>query len=152
MKKIQSKGDTEFGNREVKAISVDSRGPETVYLLGSENRFWMRSIQYKKWNFSSQQPNDFSYDADEGCYDGYHDKNLPEGYTAYGENGCVESVYMYDRYEYDLAESPTAHRQKRSLCKRMRSFCSDMGRLIRLIIYCSITREIKFLDVDFFFT
>ena len=93
-----------------------------------------RLIQYRK-NFSFIPDNDFSYDREEGCYDGYKDQVLPEGYTAYGENGYVNSVYMYDRYEYDLAESPTAHRQKQSLCKRMGSFCSDMGRLTRFYIY-----------------
>ena len=72
-----------------------------------------------------------SDDADEECYDSYRDQVLPEGYTAYGGNGNVESVYTFDRYEYDLAESPTAHRPKQSFCEKMKSFCSDMGRLIR---------------------
>ena len=84
--------------------------------------------------FSSIEEYDFSYDREEGCYDGYRDQVLPEGYTAYGGNGNVNSVYMYDQYEYDRAESPTAHRQKQSLCERMRSFCSDMGRLTRFYI------------------
>ena len=77
-----------------------------------------------------------SDDADEECYDGYHDQVLPEGYTAYAEKDDVESVYTFDRYEYDLAESPTAHRPKRSFCERMKSFCSDMGRLIRKYNMC----------------
>ena len=85
--------------------------------------------------FSCLAEYDFSYDREEGCYDGYKDQVLPEGYTAYGENGYVNSVYMYDQYDCDLAESPTANRQKQSLCKRMRSFCSDMGRLTRFNIY-----------------
>ena len=88
-------------------------------------------IQYGKI-FSYIEEYDFSDDREEGCYDGYQAQVLPEGYTAYGENGYVKSVYMYDRYEYDLAESPTAHRQKRNLSKRIRSFCSDMGGLTRL--------------------
>ena len=76
-----------------------------------------------------------SCDAKEGCYNGYCGLGLPEGYTAYGENGNNESIYMFDQYEYDRSESPTAHRQKRSLCKRMQSFCSDMGRLILSYIF-----------------
>ena len=69
--------------------------------------------------FRPKGENNISYDADEGCYERYR------------ENGNVESVYMYDRYEYDLAEPQTSHGQKQSFCKKMKSFCSDMGRLIR---------------------
>ena len=82
------------------------------------------------------EENNVSDDADDECYDSYRNQDLPEGYTAYGGNGNVQSVYMYDRYEYDLAESPTAHRPKRSFCERMKSFCSDMGRLIRKYNMC----------------
>ena len=71
-----------------------------------------------------------SSDAKEGCYNGYCGQVLPEGYTAYGENENNESIYVFDQYEYDRAESPTAQRQKQSLCKRMQFFCNDMGRLI----------------------
>ena len=70
-----------------------------------------------------------SYDAKEGRYEGYRNPDLPEGYTAYGETGHGDPVY--DRYEYDQAESPSGQRPKRSLCKRLRSGCSDMGRLIQ---------------------
>ena len=77
------------------------------------------------------EENNVSDDADDECYDSYRNQDLPEGYTAYGGN-----ENMYDRYEYDFAESPTAHRPKRSFCERMKSFCSDMGRLIRKYNMC----------------
>ena len=65
---------------------------------------------------------------EESRYTAYRNQSLPEGYTAYNEH--AESVYKYDQYEYDLAEPQIAHRSKQSFCKKMRSFCSDMGRLI----------------------
>ena len=70
-----------------------------------------------------------SYDAKDGHYQGYRDQNVTEGYEAYGENGNGEAVY--DRYEDDYErESTDGRRPKQSCCKRLRSCCSDMGRLI----------------------
>ena len=62
------------------------------------------------------EENNVSDDADDECYDSYRNQDLPEGYTAYGGNGNVQSVYMYDRYEYDLAEAQNAPRLKQSFC------------------------------------
>ena len=83
-------------------------------------------------NFSYAQSNEPSYDAREGRYEGYRDPNLPEGYEAYGENGNAEAVY--DRYdpEYEYEQFP---RPKKSCCKRLRSGCSDMGRLIQALLH-----------------
>ena len=87
-------------------------------------------------NFSYEPSNepsyDPSYDARDGRYEGYREQNLPEGYEAYGENGNAEAVY--DRYEedYDVAGTEEGYRRpKQSCCKRLRSGCSDMGRLIK---------------------
>ena len=79
-------------------------------------------------NFSYTEAYEPSYDAKEGRYEGYRDQNLPEGYTAYGENGNADPVY--DRYddEYDPEYKPLEPKQ--NCCKRLRSCCSDMGRLI----------------------
>ena len=78
----------------------------------------------------------FSYAEtyDENRYDAYRDQILPEGYTPY--DGHAESIYTFDQYEYDLAEPQTARRPTESFGKRMRSFCSDMGRLIHLSKNC----------------
>ena len=73
---------------------------------------------------------DPSYDAREGRYEGYRGKDLPEGYTAYGQNGNAEAVY--DRYDYDQDSEPGSYRSGRtpdgrrpkpSLCKKMKSIC-----------------------------
>ena len=65
-------------------------------------------------NFSYSE----TYDPYEGCYEGYRDPNLPDGYEAYGEIVNVE-------------EFP---RPKQSCCKTLRSGCSDMGRLIHALL------------------
>ena len=71
------------------------------------------------------------------CYLGiqpsYRDSNVMAGYEAYGENGNAEAVY--DRYEYDYEiESTDGRRPKQSCCKRLRSYCSDVGRLILVAV------------------
>ena len=74
-----------------------------------------------------------SYDAKEGRYEGYRDSNETKGYEAYGENGNAEAVY--DRYEYDYEiESTDGRRPKKSCCKRLRFYCSDVGRLISVAV------------------
>ena len=73
-----------------------------------------------------------SYDAKEGRYEGYRDSNVAEGYEAYGENGNGEAVY--DRYDDEYEEMPGGRRPKQSCCKRLRSCCSDMGRLILIAV------------------
>ena len=82
------------------------------------------------WIFSCPEAyNPESYDAQEKRYEGYRDQNLANGYEAYGENGNAEAVY--DRYDYTYeTESTIGRRPKQSCCKRLRSCCSDMGRLI----------------------
>ena len=82
------------------------------------------------WIFSSREVYDpGSYDAKEGRYEGYRGQNLANGYQAYGENGVAEAVY--DRYDYTYeTESTIDQKPKQSCCKRVRSCCSDMGRLI----------------------
>ena len=76
------------------------------------------------FNWSNLETNFSSFDeCTNKVYNGYRDKDLPERYTAYGENVNEEPPYMYDRYEYDRAESPTANRRKQSLCKRIKLFC-----------------------------
>ena len=102
----------------------------------------------KYWHFSCFEESNFSDDADEEGYEGYREHFVPEGYTAYCENGNGEPVYMYDQYEYDRAESPTAHRQKQSFCKKMRSCCSDMGRLASML---NIPGILKLLLENFIF-
>ena len=90
------------------------------------------NFSYEPSNEPSYEPSqEPSYDAREGRYEGYRDPNLPEGYAAYGENGNAEAVY--DRYdpEYDYEDIDGGRRLKQSCCKRLRSGCSDMGRLIK---------------------
>ena len=75
---------------------------------------------------SRAESSDQSYDTKEGHYEGYRDSYLPEGYTAYGQNGNADEVY--DRYEYDQGESQSGKSPKRSLCKQLKSFCCNMGK------------------------
>ena len=81
-------------------------------------------------NFSYTEAYEPSYDAKEGRYEGYREQNLPEGYTAYGENGNAEAVY--DRYDPEYDYSELGSRPKQNCCKRLRSCCSDMGRFIQI--------------------
>ena len=91
------------------------------------------NFSYEPSNEPSYEPSqEPSYDAREGRYEGYRDPNLPEGYAPYGENGNAEAVY--DRYDEDYDDVGTEEgyrRPKQSCCKRLRSGCSDMGRLIK---------------------
>ena len=75
-----------------------------------------------------------SDDAKEGHYEGYRERELPEGYTPYRQNDGAVPESEYDRYEYDHGESPNGQRPKKSLCEKLRSCCSDMGRLTKSIL------------------
>ena len=46
---------------------------------------------------------------------------------AYGEQSDENSVYMFDKYEYDRADSPSAYRPDRNLWKKFKSCFSDIG-------------------------
>ena len=66
-------------------------------------------------------------------YEGYRDKNLANRYEAYARNGKAEGDYDRYDYTYDI-ESTIDRRAKLSCCKRVRSYCSDMGRLIKATV------------------
>ena len=83
-----------------------------------------------KLSFGQEDDSESSYDAKDGHYEGYRDQNLPDGYTAYGQNCNVNHEAEYDRYDYDHAESPSDNRPKRDSCERLKACCCDMGRLI----------------------
>lgn len=97
---------------------------------GQTNEAWVKYLNNSNiifyGNLSYTEAYEPSYDAKEGRYEGYRDQNLPEGYTAYGENGNADPVY--DRYDPDYVKLEA--RPKQNCCKRLRSCCSDMGRLI----------------------
>ena len=139
--RILWKGESYIGNREQNTITVDRPDKTTGEIshpgIAEATRYNLSGTRYlifpvKKRLFSCIEAYESSYNAEEGRYDGYCGQVSP-GYTAYVGNGDNES-YIYDRYEYDIAESPTAHRQEQSICKRMQFFFSDMGRLIRSYI------------------
>ena len=59
-------------------------------------------------------------DSNEGSYDNYRSKNLPEGYIAYKE---TDQDVVYDRYDsdYEAVEKPV---QEEKTCSCLRkSFC-----------------------------
>ena len=60
---------------------------------------------------------------------------LPKGYTPYGQNCNAEAIAEsdYDRYEYDYRASPNDQRRKETSCEKLRSCCSDMGRLTKSV-------------------
>ena len=72
-------------------------------------------------------------DTLEGKYEPYRGSKIPEGYTAYGDNGQFE--FVYDEYEYDHEKSSNAERLKRNLCKKLKLCWCDMGRIIKIFIY-----------------
>ena len=81
-----------------------------------------------KLSFSQKDDAESSYD---GYYEDYCDQNIPDGYTAYGQNCNTNDEAEYDRYEYDYAKSPSDKRPERDSCERLKSCCSDMGRLLQ---------------------
>ena len=88
------------------------------------------NLSYGETQEGSYEP---SNDVREGRYEGYREPDLPEGYTAYGQNGYAEDVYDSYDYEqdsnYEYAESPDGTpRPKRSVCKKIKSCCCDMGK------------------------
>ena len=72
-----------------------------------------------------------SHDTEDGQYEGYRGSDLPEGYTAYGQN-C--NAYEYNQYEYDNGESPVDDRPESKPCERLKSCCNDIGRLVQIIL------------------
>ena len=69
-------------------------------------------------NFSQQRELDDSgvfYDEpNEGCYENYRNKNLPDGYTAYKEIGQVCEL-VYDRYSSIYSDAPMHEKKLSSL-------------------------------------
>ena len=55
----------------------------------------------------------FYGDSNEGSYENYRNKSLPEGYTAYKEIGQVCEL-VYDRYS-SVYSDDSMHEKKRSL-------------------------------------
>ena len=66
----------------------------------------------KKSILSCNEAYESSYDAEEGCYDGYYGQALP-GYTGYGENGNklllitnpMNDMNMTDMNIFELAKT-----------------------------------------------
>ena len=76
-------------------------------------------------NFSDSDV--FYEDSNEGSYEGYRNKNLPEGYTAYRETGQVGEL-VYDRYSSVYSSQSL---QKNKLCSLARIFtCHKIGWLL----------------------
>ena len=94
----------------------------------------MRNNFIYHFSYRKGDVSDASDDAEEGHYEGYRDSKLPEGYTPYRQNAGAVPDSEYDRYEYDHAESPNDQRPKKSPCEKLRSCCSDMGRLITSLL------------------
>ena len=68
----------------------------------------------------------FNDESNEGSYQNYKNKNLPEGYTAYKESN---HDLVYDRYDsvYEAFEKPV---QEEKTCSCLRkSFCYTGGEL-----------------------
>ena len=85
------------------------------------------------FSYRENDASETSDDARDGHYEPYRDSKLPEGYTPYRQNTGV-SESEYDRYEYDHGESPNGQRPKKTLCEKLRSCCSDMGRLTKSVL------------------
>ena len=68
-----------------------------------------------------------SHDTEDGQYEGYRGADLPEGYTAYGQNCNADE---YNQYEYDHGESPCDDMSESEPCKRLKLSCNDIGRLV----------------------
>ena len=66
----------------------------------------------------------FYEDSNEGSYEGYRNKNLPEGYTAYKEIGQLCEL-VYDRYS-SVYSDDSMHGKKQSSFTGKR-FCFNKG-------------------------
>ena len=66
----------------------------------------------------------FYGESNEGSYENYRNKNLPEGYTAYKEIGQVCEL-VYDRYSSVYSDAPM-HEKKLSLFTG-KHFCFKIG-------------------------
>ena len=68
-----------------------------------------------------RESNDTVDESDEGNYENYRRKSLPEGYTPYRENGqVVEGVY--DKYDIEYNET-SAEEAKPNSCSMDKSCC-----------------------------
>ena len=66
----------------------------------------------------------FYGESSEGNYENYRNKNLPEGYTAYNENGKIGEL-VYDRYSSVYSKHSM---QEDKLCSLKRKYsCRYMG-------------------------
>ena len=63
----------------------------------------------------------FYEDSNEGSYENYRNKNLPEGYTAYKEIGQVCEL-VYDRYSSVYSDAPMHEKKLTSLVGKRFSF------------------------------
>ena len=97
----------------------------TKYIYFCKNKSeWTLNLSFR--DETQEESYEPSYDAREGRYEGYRERDLPEGYAPYGQTGNADTDY--DRYqEYDQAEYEPIG-PKRGLCKRLKSCCSDMGK------------------------
>ena len=77
-------------------------------------------------NSSQQRESDsgvFYGESSEGNYENYRNKNLPEGYTAYNENGKIGEL-VYDRYssvysKHSLQEDKLCSLKRKCLCRNI---------------------------------
>ena len=74
-------------------------------------------------------PGVFYDESNEGSYENYRSKNLPEGYTAYKEIGQVCEL-VYDRYS-SVYSDDSVNVRKLSLSTG-KKFCFKIGRLLIL--------------------
>ena len=74
-------------------------------------------------------PGVFYDESNEGSYENYRNKNLPEGYTAYKEIGQVCEL-VYDRYS-SVYSDDSVHVKKLSLSTG-KKFCFKIGRFLFL--------------------
>ena len=72
-------------------------------------------------NSGQQRESNDTIESDEGSYENYRRKSLPEGYTPYRENGqVVEGVYDKYNTEYNQTSDEEA---KPNSCSRDKSCC-----------------------------
>ena len=83
------------------------------------------------FSLSQEESYESSSDAQEGHYEGYRDRELPDGYTPYAQNCNSNVVNEYDRYDSDYEESPGDGWPKRGFCQRFKSSFNDLGRLVQ---------------------
>ena len=74
-------------------------------------------------------------DAHEGHYEGYRDRELPDGYTPYAQNcNCTDAINEYDNYVSDYDEVLCDDEPKRGFCQRLQLCFNDLGRLLYTVI------------------